>query len=134
MANECLVKGDYVTYARNLVDVFTHSIILYEDECEAEANASRKKKPEAIVNNNTLFNLYPNPNNGIMQLDYKLGNYGAAKFNLFDIAGKLIQSKNIDTNEDNISINEQNLNNGVYFYHILVEEKTIKTDKIVIIK
>lgn len=134
MANECLVKGDYVTHARNLVDVFTHSIILYEDECEAEANASRKKKPEAIVNNNALFNLFPNPNNGTMQLDYKLGNYGAAKFNLFDTTGKLIQSKNIESNEGSLYINEQNLRNGVYFYTILVGEKNIKTDKIVIIK
>jgi hypothetical protein len=31
-------------------------------------------------------------------------------------------------------MNEQNLHNGIYFYHILVGEKTIKTDKIVIIK
>jgi hypothetical protein len=134
MANECLAKGDYVTHARNLVDVFTHTTILYEDECEAEANASRKKKPENIVNNNTLFNLFPNPNNGTMQLDYKLGSYSNAKFSLFDITGKLIQSINIETNEGSLNINEQNLRNGVYFYTILVGEKNIKTDKIVIIK
>lgn len=48
MANECVVKGDYVTHARNLVDVFAHSSILFTDECEAEANASRKKKPVTL--------------------------------------------------------------------------------------
>jgi hypothetical protein len=134
MANECEVKGDYVTHARNLVDVFTHATILYDDECETEANASRKKKPEVIVNNNALFNLFPNPNNGTMQLDYKLGSYSNAKFSLFDITGKLLQSINIQTNEGSLNINEQNLRNGVYFYTILVGEKNIKTDKIVIIK
>ena len=120
MANECLAKGDYVTHARNLVDVFTRTTILYEDECLTEANASRKRKPEAIVNNNTLFNMFPNPNNGTMQLDYKLGSYSTAKFNLFDITGKLIDSKNMETNEGSLYINEQNLKNGVYFYTILV--------------
>jgi hypothetical protein len=133
MANECLVKGDYVTHARNLVDVFTHTTILYDDECEAEASASRKKKTTDVVAQ-TSFNLFPNPNNGSMQLDYKLGSYANAKFNLFDITGKLIQTKNLETNEGSLYINEQNLRNGVYFYTILVGEKNIKTDKIVIIK
>jgi hypothetical protein len=134
IANECLAKGDYVTYARNLVDVFTHTTILYEDECLAEANASRKKKFTSDVIAQTSFNLFPNPNNGTMQLDYKLGSYSTAKFNLFDITGKLIDSKSMETNEGSLYINEQNLKNGVYFYTILVGEKNIKTDKIVIIK
>lgn len=134
MANECEVKGDYVTHARNLVDVFTHTTILYNDECETEANASRKKKITTDAVAQTSFNLFPNPNNGTMQLDYKLGSYANAKFNLFDITGKLIDSKNIESNEGSLLINEQNLRNGVYFYTILVRDKNIKTDKIVIIK
>jgi len=48
--------------------------------------------------------------------------------------GKLIQTKNLETNEGSLYINEQNLRNGVYFYTILVGEKNIKTDKVVIIK
>ncbi|MES2515382.1 MAG: T9SS type A sorting domain-containing protein [Bacteroidota bacterium] len=133
MANECLAKGDYVTHARNLVDVFMHTPVLYDDECEAESNNSRKKQI-TIPLTQTVFNLFPNPNNGTMQLDYNLGGYSAAKFNLFDITGKLIQSKNIENTEGSLYINEQNLKNGVYFYTILVGEKNIKTDKIVIIK
>lgn len=69
-----------------------------------------------------------------MQLDYKLGSYSSAKFNLFDITGKLIETKNLETDEGSLYINEQNLRNGIYFYTILVGEKNIKTDKIVIIK
>ena len=69
-----------------------------------------------------------------MQLDYKLGSYSNAKFSLFDITGKLLQSIDIETNEGSLNINERNLRNGVYFYTILVGEKNIKTDKIVIIK
>lgn len=83
---------------------------------------------------NGHFNLHPNPNNGYMILDYNLGNYANAKFNLFDITGKLVQTKNITSNEGSLFINEQNLDNGIYFYSILVGEKTIKTDKVVIIK
>ncbi len=69
-----------------------------------------------------------------MRLDYKLGGYAKAEFKLFDVTGKLVSKYDIVSNEGSIDINEQNLNNGVYFYRILVEEKTIKIDKIVIIK
>ncbi len=88
------------------------------------------KKMEDMVN----VKLYPNPNNGTMRLDYKLGGYAQAKLKLFDVTGKLVSKYDIVSNEGSIDISEQNLNNGIYFYHILVGEKTIKTDKIVIIK
>lgn len=133
MANECLAKGDYVTHARNLVDVFTHNSILYQDECEAEANASRKKK----INNNVVnrtFNLYPNPNNGMMTLDYDLGYDTEATIKLFDVTGKLISIYTMQNTKGSIGINERNLTNGIYFYSILVKEKVIKNDKIVIIR
>ena len=80
------------------------------------------------------INLYPNPSKGLMELDYDLGNNIDGKMNLYDVTGKLISSYNLDSNKGILQMNEQNLNNGVYFYHILVGEKTLKTDKIVIIK
>ena len=134
-ANECVIKGYYVVQARNIINIITNQIINYNDDCEAEANAQRKAKVQTSgISNRSSFNLFPNPNNGIMQLDYYLGGYAKAEFKLYDITGKLILSKTIADNEGTLIINEQNLHNGVYFYHILVGEKTINTDKIVIIK
>jgi hypothetical protein len=136
MANECVVKGDYVTHARNLVGVFTHTTILYDDECETEANASRMKKPVTLsgVEGQTTFNLFPNPNNGTMQLDYDLGNDSEATVKLFDVTGKIISTYTLQNTKGSIGMNERNLTNGIYFYRILVKEKVIKNDKIVIIK
>lgn len=54
--------------------------------------------------------------------------------NLYDITGKLTKSYKLQNTKGSLQMNEQSLYNGVYFYHILVGEKTIKTDKIVIIK
>lgn len=134
-ANECVIKGYYVVQARNMINIITNQILNYNDDCEAEANTQRKAKVQAIgVSSYSSFNLFPNPNSGNMQLDYNLGGFTKAEFKLYDITGKLISSKTIAENEGTLIINEQNLHNGVYFYHILVGEKTIKTDKIVIIK
>ena len=69
-----------------------------------------------------------------MILDYDLGGYSNATVNLSDITGKVIGAYKLQSNKGILQMNEQNLNNGIYFYSILVGEKTIKTDKIVIIK
>ncbi len=133
MANECLAKGNYVCCSRNLVDVFTHAIILYDDECEIEGNVSRKKQ---ITHDSVIraFNLYPNPNNGIMTLDYDLITDSEAIMKLFDVTGNLIRTYTLQNTKGSISINERNLTNGIYFYSILVKENLIKNDKIVIIR
>jgi hypothetical protein len=135
MANECIVKGYYVVQSRNIVDIITNQAISYDDNCEAEANASRKAQIEKTSEASySEFNLFPNPNNGSMQLDYDLGGYANADFNLYDITGKQVNSYKLQNSKGILQMNEQNLHNGIYFYHILVGEKTIKTDKIVIIK
>jgi hypothetical protein len=137
MASECIEKGYYVVQCRNLVNAIQNTVINYTDNCEQEANASRRQKPVTLSGaegQKTNFYIYPNPNNGNMILEYDLVTYSNAKVNLFDITGKVISSYKLNETKGILQMNEQNLNNGVYFYRILVGEKTIKTDKIVIIK
>lgn len=137
MAAECIEKGYYVVQCRNLVNIIQNTVVNFTDNCEQEANASRRTKPNtetSIIASPTNFYLYPNPNNGSMILDYDLGGYNNAIVNLYDITGKVIGTYKLQINKGVLQMNEQNLNNGVYFYSIFVGEKTIKTDKIVIIK
>ena len=137
MASECIAKGYYVVQCRNLVNIIQNTVVNFDDNCEEEANTSRKQKAVAmsrVEGQTTNFYLYPNPNNGSMILDYDLGNYTNAKVNVFDITGKVISTYKLSDTKGILQMNEQNLNNGVYFYRILIGEKIIKTDKIVIIK
>lgn len=133
MANECTVKGAYVAQSRNLVDVFTHINAQYDDNCDAQSNASRKAKVTG-TSSQTAFNLFPNPNNGTMQLEYDLAGANNAVMNIFDVTGKLIKSYKLENTKGTLQMNEHALHNGIYFYHILVGEKIIKNDKIIIIK
>ncbi len=84
--------------------------------------------------NKIKWNLYPNPNKGVMTLEYDLGNMNDATMNLYDVTGKLLTVYKLPSAKGTLQMNEQTLENGIYFYHILVEGKSIKTDKIVIIK
>ncbi|MBL7888091.1 MAG: T9SS type A sorting domain-containing protein [Bacteroidia bacterium] len=80
------------------------------------------------------FKLYPNPNNGQMVLEYTLEKNEEAVLNIYDIAGKLISSYLINSNNKSIAINENNLDAGIYYYSISVNGKSVKSDKLVIIK
>jgi hypothetical protein len=94
-------------------------------------------KEEAVVTEIEVirhFNLFPNPNNGSMTMAYDLGKDTNANMYLYDITGKLVNTYELQNTIGSVEINEAQLYNGIYFYHILVGEKTIKTDKVVIIK
>lgn len=80
------------------------------------------------------FMLYPNPNNGNMILEYDLGNAKEATMSLFDITGKLMLKENLTNTDNQINMNVNKFENGVYFYSIYINEKNIKTDKIIVIK
>ena len=82
----------------------------------------------------TKINLHPNPNNGLMQLDYDLGIETAGICKIMDVTGKIIDTYKLSETKGTINMNEQNLNNGIYFYCILVNNKIVNTNKIVIIK
>lgn len=135
IANSCFDKyGHVITQARVLMNNVSNTLIEFEENCTPEFNQRKAVTTSNKLSSTVWTVIYPNPNNGDMRLDYKLGGYAKAEFKLFDVTGKLVSKYDIVSNEGSIDINEQNLNNGVYFYRILVEEKTIKIDKIVIIK
>jgi hypothetical protein len=80
------------------------------------------------------FLLYPNPNNGNMNMTYDLGKDTEGSMTLFDVTGKLINTYHLQNTNGTIEINESQLPNGIYIYFILVNGIKVNTNKIVIIK
>ena len=71
------------------------------------------------------FSLYPNPTSDFLYFYTNDALNGTIR--LFDISGKIILEKSI---ENNSNINVQHLQNGIYFYQILLDNQ-IKTGKII---
>lgn len=137
MANECPVKGWYVSQSRSILNAINGNIVEYTNECGEIKSGSRMASEENIASIKvipTMFNLYPNPNNGFMTMYYDLGNDKDADMNLYDVTGKLINSYKLENSVGTIEINEADLHNGIYFYRILVNGNIINTNKVVIIK
>jgi N-acetylneuraminic acid mutarotase len=79
-------------------------------------------------------NLYPNPSNGKMLLDYSIPENETGVLTITDIMGKTISAYAIRSSETQLSISEDELLDGIYFYEINVSNGFIKRDKLIIVK
>lgn len=70
--------------------------------------------------NSIKAQLYPNPSNGFFTLEIN-ENYKQATFNVFDLTGKIIDSKVLN-NQQNIQLDYSNLAKGMYQIQIKTEK------------
>ncbi len=82
---------------------------------------------------NENINIYPNPSDGNIVLKYLITHNGEGIIKIYDLTGKLIKEYKLNSNSNNLTLNT-NLNNGIYSYQVIVNNKTVKTDKLIIIK
>lgn len=81
--------------------------------------------PEIVLQ----FSAYPNPTADVLNL--AIGNYDHEKlaFQLFDVAGRLVQEQTIS--EVNTVIDMDRLPTATYYLNIIDNQKTIKTFKVI---
>jgi hypothetical protein len=143
IANKCpLSDGNAVYQARTLLQIIKNQYMEFTDSCDADKpSVARLGKGtdnesdyvEVLPNN---FLLFPNPNNGEFNVLYNLNDkQSAIKVSLFDVAGKLVYQKELDTTTNFTSLNTIDLMNGIY-HCIITDAKDIQlyTNKLVIIK
>jgi hypothetical protein len=78
------------------------------------------------------FNLYPNPNNGSMTLDYKIPHN--ASLEITDLNSRLLGKYFLSLGASKIEITNDNLQNGIYLYRVVSKNSILKTGKIAVIK
>lgn len=81
-----------------------------------------------------IFSLYPNPNNGNMQVDYQIQENETGLLQIYDIVGRKISAFNLQGGKHTLSITDNNLGKGIYFYKTTIKNILITTGKIVVIK
>jgi hypothetical protein len=140
IANQCTVAGGNSVYqARNLLMTIADNVIEFIDNCNEVPKRMMETSPSptsvsAVPEQEKKFKLYPNPNNGNMVLDYFLNTNDKGEIIIYDITGKLIDKRIINSSSNQMLISNEQLNNGIYFYIINVNEQTQQNGKIVIIK
>lgn len=78
-----------------------------------------------------LSEIYPNPSSRVAQLDYTLVNPKAkAKITLTSFIGNPIAEYVLDPSSNSLVINVSELQGGVYFYTLFVDNKNVITKKL----
>lgn len=84
---------------------------------------------EELKNAGSTLNVYPNPASDM--LNFSINYNKAAKVEVMDITGRVIETVNFDMN--NASVNVSNYNAGLYLYRVLTNDnKVIKAGKVTV--
>jgi hypothetical protein len=80
----------------------------------------------------TLSNPYPNPARNTVSFNYACAAGSDARLIICNVLGSTVKSESISAGTGKISVNTEDLNDGVYFYSILVNGKPNVTRKLIV--
>lgn len=113
------------------------SLIAYNDYCSTEDDYSVEISVDEInlanIQKQSVFKVYPNPSNGIVNISINNNHSGKIDLKVYNFYGKTIKDYNFIKLSNNFSnsIDLSHLSNGVYLIQIITDEKEY-TKKIVI--
>lgn len=85
------------------------------------------------ANEPVFGNIYPNPANNMVSLDYNLKSQDAlASVSIFNMLGQKLKSEVINNNEGILQISVSDLSEGVYFYSVILNNEVAVTNKFVV--
>ncbi len=88
---------------------------------------------QAVEEINTIFsNAYPNPANNTVSFDYDMQNANSAAVAIYNMMGQEVVRQDLNLGNSRVDINVSDLNEGVYFYSLIVNNQTVKTNKFVV--
>ena len=136
VAQQCPAAGGNIVYrSRAALNAFYKRIIEYPGSCQITTGNRLAHSAEGGSSNNSVndvIKLYPNPNNGTMTVEYSVSNN--AVLEITDINGKSVCKYNLPASATSLDINNDKLENGVYFYHITDGTSLSKSGKVIIMK
>ncbi len=99
-------------------------------------NVNFKYQTESIVDYNSadiFSNAYPNPANNTVSFDYNMPyDVNSASVAIYNMMGQEVVRQNLNLGGSRADINVSDLNEGVYFYSLIINNQTVKTNKFVV--
>ncbi len=74
--------------------------------------------------------IYPNPANDFVNFDVEMQNVQSASIVIYNMMGQEVVRQYIK--DSHVSINVSDLTDGIYFYSLIVNNETVKTNKLVV--
>ena len=78
--------------------------------------------------------LFPNPNNGLMTIEYENFSNENAQMFIYDLNGKEIKNISLPNELDKIDLNFSDISEGMYYYSLYLNGNFLQSDKLIIIR
>jgi hypothetical protein len=86
------------------------------------------------INEPINVEISPNPATSNLQIKLKFSDFQKGIFHLYDTQGNLAATYPLLQNQDEYRFDISNLSNGMYFWHLILDDKVRQTGKIVVMK
>ncbi len=123
-----ITGGDAVYMARVML------FIDVDDDGSGKMHTTHNNNNNQLVEKKPEFNLYPNPNNGNMTLEYLIEGKESGLITIYDVSGRLVKQQTLNPENQIAIITAEELSAGAYYYIITIAESKVKSDKLIIIK
>lgn len=134
IANQCPEEGgDAVWQARAMLDWVLHTSILYSDSCNSSSRLAHDftDHSEGSV---SMVNVYPNPNAGIVTVNYQAASFTSIRFEVWDVSGRMLKAENLSQHLSQAQVDLNEFANGTYVYKFVADDRTIRTGLLIISK
>jgi len=88
----------------------------------------------SISKQSVQMNIYPNPSSGILHVSYNIVNGQEVELRIMDIFGRCLNTYKLNGQDQEMTINETSLSNGMYFYQVIDSDNLISSGKFIIAK
>ncbi|MFT7421346.1 MAG: hypothetical protein ACI9QN_002275 [Arcticibacterium sp.] len=80
----------------------------------------------------SISNIYPNPANDFVNLDYSFSTYKIVKVVFYNVLGGKIADFKLDSFDKQLRIETRNWDNGIYLYQLIFDGKKLATKKLLV--
>jgi hypothetical protein len=95
-------------------------------------NVGNMTPENGMLNDSTIFRIYPNPSQGYFSVDYGINEEQVGELIIFNLEGREIERFKLNSSSNSMSFEIKNLATGMYVYRFIINDLTKDHGKIVI--
>jgi len=136
-ASSAAFTGDYLSHGNAGASYIMYTFFDYNNPNDSIAFIAKYVAGSGVgINNPTpkveVSNLYPNPAKNTVSINYNLNGAQNGQLEIYNILGSVVKIIKINETNGRLSIDVSDLNNGVYFYSFIADDRIITSKRLVI--
>ena len=133
IANQCPITGGQAVYiARSLYEAIEPTI--YNDDAICQAVGISQKTTALELDTEKHFTIMPNPAISTITIQHNFIDYTQAQIILYSATGQTVKQVTLPTYTQQLQVDIHQLTTGIYWCKLVIDNQTVATQKVVIMR